>query len=140
MEPLTSAQSDATAEADRRELHVSVSVGLTRTHPTPPSTLTGAMTTSLSNIAMGRCLGVDLIRRCIARASLFSRPTMAVGKNNEEVSHAYAQAVYSVLTGMNSAPKAAAALETELEHIACFPKGSPPEPTETGILRANNVG
>jgi hypothetical protein len=38
-------------------------------------------------------------------------------------------AVHSVLTGKNSAPEAAAELETKLERITGFPKG-PPEATE----------
>ena len=65
---------------------------------------------------------------------IVSRPSMLLGRNYEEVSRAYAEAVHSVLTGKNSAPKAAAELETELEHITGFPKG-PPEPIETGISR-----
>jgi trehalose/maltose transport system substrate-binding protein len=63
-----------------------------------------------------------------------SRPSMLLGRNYEDVSRAYAEAVHSVLTGKNSAPKAAAELETDLEHITGFPKG-PPEPIETGISR-----
>ncbi|WP_051978987.1 extracellular solute-binding protein [Edaphobacter aggregans] len=59
-----------------------------------------------------------------------SRPSTVVGRNYEDVSHAYAEAVHSVLTGKNSAPEAAADLETELERITGFPKG-PPEPIET---------
>jgi trehalose/maltose transport system substrate-binding protein len=54
-----------------------------------------------------------------------SRPSTAVGRNYEIVSHAYAQAVHSVLTRKKSAPKAAADLETELECITGFPKGLP---------------
>ena len=64
--------------------------------------------------------------------SIVSRPSMVVGRNYDDVSHAYAQAVHSVLTGKNSAPEVAAELETELEHITGFVKGSP-EPTETRI-------
>ena len=62
------------------------------------------------------------------------RPSTLLGRNYDDVSRAYAEAVHSVLTGKNSAPKAAAELETELEHITGFPKG-PPEPTEPGISR-----
>jgi trehalose/maltose transport system substrate-binding protein len=62
------------------------------------------------------------------------RPSTLLGRNYGDVSRAYAEAVHSVLTGKNSAPKAAAELETELEHITGFPKG-PPEPIETGISR-----
>ena len=61
-----------------------------------------------------------------------SRPSMLVGGSYDDVSHAYAQAVHSVLTGKNSAPKAAAELEAELEHITGFVKGLP-EPIETRI-------
>jgi trehalose/maltose transport system substrate-binding protein len=56
---------------------------------------------------------------------IVSRPSTVVGRNYEEVSRAYAKAVHSVLTGKNSAPKAAAELETELEQITGFPKGPP---------------
>jgi trehalose/maltose transport system substrate-binding protein len=56
---------------------------------------------------------------------------MVVGRNYDDVSHAYAQAVHSVLTRKNSAPEAAAELETELEHITGFAKG-PPESTKPG--------
>ena len=62
------------------------------------------------------------------------RPSTLLGRNYGEVSRAYARAVHSVLTGKNSAPKAAAELETELEHLTGFPKGAP-EPIETGISR-----
>jgi trehalose/maltose transport system substrate-binding protein len=65
---------------------------------------------------------------------IVSRPSMLLGKNYEDVSRAYAEAVHAVLTGKNSAPAAAAELEAELEHITGFPKG-PPEPIETGISR-----
>jgi trehalose/maltose transport system substrate-binding protein len=63
-----------------------------------------------------------------------SRPSTVVGRNYEEVSHAYAGAVHSVLTGEKSAPAAAAELEAQLEHITGFPKG-PPEGTEANISR-----
>ena len=56
---------------------------------------------------------------------IVSRPSTVVGRNYEKVSHAYAGAVHSVLTGEKSAPEAAAELETELEHITGFPKGAP---------------
>ena len=59
---------------------------------------------------------------------IVNRPSALVGRNYEDVSRAYAEAVHSVLTGKKSAPEAAAELETELEHITGFPKGSP-EPT-----------
>jgi len=56
---------------------------------------------------------------------IVSRPSTVAGRNYEDVSRAYAAAVHSVLTGKNSAPEAAAELETELEHITGFPKGPP---------------
>jgi trehalose/maltose transport system substrate-binding protein len=59
---------------------------------------------------------------------IVSRPSMVVGRSYDDVSHAYAKAVHSVLTGKNSAPKAAAELETELEHITDFPRGAPEPP------------
>jgi trehalose/maltose transport system substrate-binding protein len=61
--------------------------------------------------------------------SIVSRPSMVVGRNYDDVSHAYAQTVHSVLTRKKSARVAAAELEAELEHITGFLKG-PPEPTE----------
>jgi len=65
---------------------------------------------------------------------IVSRPSTVVGRNYEEVSHAYAGAVHSVLTGEKSAPAAAAELEAHLEHITGFPKG-PPEGIEANIPR-----
>jgi trehalose/maltose transport system substrate-binding protein len=62
------------------------------------------------------------------------RPSTLLGRNYGTISRAYARAVHSVLTGKNSAPKAAAELETELEHLTGFPKGAP-ELIETGISR-----
>jgi trehalose/maltose transport system substrate-binding protein len=63
---------------------------------------------------------------------IVGRPSTVVGRNYNDVSHAYAKAVYSVLTGKNRASKAAAELEAELEHITGFVKGLP-EPNETRI-------
>jgi trehalose/maltose transport system substrate-binding protein len=65
--------------------------------------------------------------------SIVSRPSMAVGRKYDDVSHAFAQAVHSVLTRKKSARIAVAELEAELEHITGFIKG-PPEPTETRIF------
>jgi trehalose/maltose transport system substrate-binding protein len=59
---------------------------------------------------------------------IVSRPSTVIGISYGDVSHAYAEAVHSVLTGKNRATEAAAELETELEHITGFPKG-PPEAT-----------
>jgi trehalose/maltose transport system substrate-binding protein len=63
---------------------------------------------------------------------IVSRPSTVVGRNYDDVSHAYAQAVHSVLTRKKSARVAAAELEAELERITGFVKG-PAEPTETRI-------
>jgi trehalose/maltose transport system substrate-binding protein len=65
---------------------------------------------------------------------IVSRPSTVAGRNYEDVSHAYAGTVHSVLTGEKSAPEAAAQLERELEHITGFPKG-PPEALGTSISR-----
>lgn len=54
-----------------------------------------------------------------------SRPSDVAGKNYEDVTQAYIQAVHSVLTRKQSAPEAAAALEKELIHITGFKKGPP---------------
>jgi trehalose/maltose transport system substrate-binding protein len=59
---------------------------------------------------------------------IVSRPSAVTGRSYEDVSHAYAEAVHSVLTGKNRSTDAAAELETELERITGFPKG-PPEAT-----------
>jgi trehalose/maltose transport system substrate-binding protein len=59
---------------------------------------------------------------------IVSRPSTVTGMSYEGVSHAYAEAVHSVLTGKNRATEAAAQLETKLGHITGFPKG-PPEAT-----------
>jgi trehalose/maltose transport system substrate-binding protein len=69
---------------------------------------------------------------------IVSRPSMVAGRNYEVVSHAYAGAVHSVLTGERGAPEAAAQLETELEHITGFPKGAP-ESMGTSISRVNGA-
>jgi trehalose/maltose transport system substrate-binding protein len=59
------------------------------------------------------------------RTGVVSRPSNLTGKNYEDVSNAYIQAVHSVLTGEKSAPEAAAALENELIRITGFKKGPP---------------
>jgi trehalose/maltose transport system substrate-binding protein len=48
------------------------------------------------------------------------RPSTETGKNYPEVSHAYFQAVHSVLTGENTAAQAAADLQEQLAHITGF--------------------
>ena len=53
------------------------------------------------------------------------RPSNLTGKRYEDVSEAYIQAVHSVLTRKQTAPKAAAALEQELIRITGFKKGPP---------------
>jgi len=59
------------------------------------------------------------------RTGVVSRPSNLTGKNYEDVSNAYIQAVHSVLTGEKGAPEAAAALENELVRITGFEKGPP---------------
>src|SRR6202022_564987 len=61
------------------------------------------------------------------RTGIVSRPSNVTGKNYQEVSDAYIQAVHSVLTGEKRAPEAAAALENELVRITGFKKGPPQE-------------
>jgi trehalose/maltose transport system substrate-binding protein len=56
---------------------------------------------------------------------IVNRPSALVGRNYENVSRAYAEAVHSVLTGKKRGPEAAAELETELEHITGLRKGYP---------------
>jgi trehalose/maltose transport system substrate-binding protein len=48
------------------------------------------------------------------------RPSTETGKNYPAVSHAYFQAVHSVLTGENTAAQAAADLQEQLAHITGF--------------------
>jgi trehalose/maltose transport system substrate-binding protein len=50
-------------------------------------------------------------------SSVVLRPSAVAGANYEAVSHAYSQALHSVLTGKSTAPAAAAALEGELVQI-----------------------
>jgi len=59
------------------------------------------------------------------RTGIVSRPSNVTGKNYQEVSDAYIQAVHSVLTGEKRAPEAAAALENELVRITGLKKGPP---------------
>ena len=54
-----------------------------------------------------------------------SRPADVAGKNYEQVTEAYIQAVHSVLTREQNAPEAAEALEKELMRITGFKKGPP---------------
>jgi trehalose/maltose transport system substrate-binding protein len=60
------------------------------------------------------------------RTGVVSRPSNVTGKNYQDVTNAYVQAVHSALTGEKSAPKAATALENELVRITGFNKGPPP--------------
>src|SRR5260370_38599549 len=62
---------------------------------------------------------------------IVSRPSTVVGRNYEDVSHAYAGAVHSVLTGNHSAPEAAAKLVQALKHITDCPKC----PHEVRVIR-----
>ena len=54
-----------------------------------------------------------------------TRPAAVAGKNYEDVSEAYIQAVHSVLTRKRTAPEAAADLESALIRITGFKKGPP---------------
>jgi trehalose/maltose transport system substrate-binding protein len=66
----------------------------------------------------------DLLSQAF-RTSIVLRPSDVSGKNYQEVTDAYIQAVHSVLTGEKSAPEAAAALENELVRTTGFKKGPP---------------
>jgi trehalose/maltose transport system substrate-binding protein len=59
------------------------------------------------------------------RASILARPSVAAGSTYKEVSRAYIDAVYSVLTGQRGAPEAAAELEKQLIEITGFSAGPP---------------
>ena len=61
------------------------------------------------------------------RTGMVSRPSNVAGNKYQEVSDAYIQAMHSVLTGEESAPDAAAAVENELIRITGFKKGPPLE-------------
>ncbi len=54
-----------------------------------------------------------------------SRPSNVTGKQYQDVTDAFIQAVHSVLTGNRGAPEAAAALEDELVRTTGFKKGPP---------------
>ena len=54
------------------------------------------------------------------RSSIISRPSSVTGRAYEQVSAAYVAAVHSVLTGKETAPAAAAALEKQLIRITGF--------------------
>ena len=66
-----------------------------------------------------------LLSEAFTTGAVVSRPAEVSGKNYEEVTEAYIQAVHSVLTRGQSAPQAAAALEKELIRITGFQKGPP---------------
>jgi trehalose/maltose transport system substrate-binding protein len=57
------------------------------------------------------------------RTGTVSRPSNVAGKEYQDVTEAYIQAVHSVLTGQKSAPEAAASLENELVRTTGFKKG-----------------
>jgi len=67
----------------------------------------------------------DLLSQAF-RTVVVLRPANVTGKKYQDVTDAYIQAVHSVLTGEESAPEAAAALEKELVRITGFKKGPPP--------------
>jgi trehalose/maltose transport system substrate-binding protein len=60
------------------------------------------------------------------RSGTVSRPATVTGKEYQDVTDAYIEAVHSVLTGEKGAPEAAAALENALVRITGFKKGTPP--------------
>ncbi len=72
------------------------------------------------------------------RTGMVSRPSNVAGKKYQDVTDAYIQAVHSVLTGENSAPAAAAALENELVHITGFKKGQPPAGIGSGTAKGSS--
>jgi trehalose/maltose transport system substrate-binding protein len=72
---------------------------------------------------------LDLLGQAF-RTSMVSRPSDVAGKKYEDVTDAYIHAVHSVLTGEQSAPEAAAALENELVRTTGFKKGPPPGKSE----------
>jgi trehalose/maltose transport system substrate-binding protein len=57
------------------------------------------------------------------RSGVISRPSSVTGRAYEQVTAAYIAAVHSVLTGDETAPDAAAALEKRLIEITGFPAG-----------------
>ena len=59
------------------------------------------------------------------RTAVISRPSSVTGKNYQDVTDAYMQAVHSVLTGEKRALEAAATLEKELVRITGFKTGPP---------------
>jgi trehalose/maltose transport system substrate-binding protein len=60
------------------------------------------------------------------RTGLVSRPSNVAGKNYQDLTDAYVQAVHSALTGERSSAEAATALESDLVRITGFKKGPPP--------------
>jgi trehalose/maltose transport system substrate-binding protein len=66
----------------------------------------------------------DLLSQAF-RAGIVSRPSNVTGKQYQNVTDAYIQAVHSVLTGEKRAPEAAAALENELVRTTGFKTGPP---------------
>lgn len=61
-------------------------------------------------------------------ASIIARPSVAAGSNYKQVTRAYIDAVYSVLTAQKGAPDAAAELEKQLIEITGFPAAAPDTP------------
>ncbi len=59
------------------------------------------------------------------QASIVARPSVAAGSAYKQVSRAYIDAVYTVLTGQREAPEAAAELEKQLIEITGFTVGPP---------------
>jgi len=68
----------------------------------------------------------DLLSQAF-RTGMVSRPSDVTGKNYQDVTDAYIQAVHSALTREKGAPEAAATLENELVRITGFKKRPPQE-------------
>src|SRR5258706_659151 len=66
----------------------------------------------------------DLLSQAF-RTGMVSRPSDVTGKNYQDVTDAYIQAVHSALTREKGAPEAAATLENELVRITGFKKRPP---------------
>ena len=68
------------------------------------------------------------------QASIVARPSVAAGSAYKQVSRAYIDAVYTVLTGQREAPEAAAELEKQLIEITGFTVGPPKTGGRDGAL------
>jgi trehalose/maltose transport system substrate-binding protein len=80
----------------------------------------------------------DLLSQAF-RTGTVSRPSNVAGKEYQEVTDAYIEAVHSVLTGEKSAPKAVAALEKELVRTTGFETGPPRISTSNVLLNRSTI-